>query len=324
MLLSHILSLVGCALTGLQTFLILYKGDGFCLNEGCEIVDSLTLISPLYFNIAGFFFFLFISFGISQVRKGSELWQKFTSLLLLAAVAAEAVLVCFQYFITDVFCSYCLIIFSLVVLINLFMGLRQIFRSLVIFSAVCIAFASLDFNVDTQSDFSLQDGTLATFKSDSADRQLYLFFSSTCAHCEQVIETMKETITCDINFNPVDRVASFTFPNIDVSASFEPRVNVSYLKHLGISEVPAMAVIHRQTTTILKGEKALVEYLQQNCLPAGIDKSSVPQPETSGSYSIPIPETDSCKVAEDCETSESSTSSYSLPQAPKPQFTPEG
>ena len=321
MLLSHILSLVGVALTGLQTFLILYQGDGFCLNEGCEIVDSLTLIPPLYFNIAGFLFFLFISFGISLARKGSELWQRFISLLLLAAVAAEAVLVCFQYFITDVFCSYCLIIFSLVVLINLFMGLRQTFRSLVIFSAVCVAFASLDFNVDNQSAFSLEDGTLATFKTDSADRKLYLFFSSTCAHCEKVIETMKETTTCDINFNPVDRVDSFTFPNIDVSPSFEPRVNVNYLKHLGISEVPAMTIIHEQTTTVLKGENALVEYIQQNCLLGRVEKSSEPQPGQSGSYSFPLPETDSCAVAEDCETS---TSSYSLPQAPAPPQPPEG
>ena len=88
MLLSHILSLIGCALTGLQTFLILYRGNGLCFNEGCEIVDSLSLLPPLYFNVVGFLFFLFISFGISQARKGSELWQRFTSLLLLAAIAA--------------------------------------------------------------------------------------------------------------------------------------------------------------------------------------------------------------------------------------------
>jgi hypothetical protein len=320
MLLSHILSLVGCALTGLQTFLILYRGDGLCLNEGCEIVDSLTLLPPLYFNIAGFLFFLFISFGISQARKGSELWQRFTSLLLLAAVAAEAVLVCFQYFITDVYCSYCLIIFSLIVLINLFMGLRQTFRSVVIFAAVCMAFSSLDFNVDNQTAFSLDDGTLATFKADSSDRQLYLFFSSTCTHCESVIETMKEEISCNVNFNPVDQVASFTFPNIDVSPSFEPRVNVSYLKHLGISEVPAMTSIQQQSTTILKGEKAIIEYLQQNCLPGKIEKIAEPQYNQSSNYSFPLPEADGCAVAEDCEEQ---TSTISPSQAPPAPPTPE-
>lgn len=316
MLLSHILSLVGCALTGLQTFLILYRGDGICLNEGCEIVDSLTLLPPLYFNIAGFLFFLFISLGISQARKGSELWQRFTSLLLLAAVAAEAVLICFQYFITDVFCSYCLIIFSLIVLINLFMGLRQTFRSVVIFAAVCMAFSSLDFTVDNQTTFSLDDGTLATFKADSSDRQLYLFFSSTCTHCESVIETMKEEIRCNVSFNPVDQVASFTFPNIDVSLSFEPRVNVSYLKLLGISEVPAMTSIQQQSTTVLKGEKAIVEYLQQYCLPGKSEKIAEPQYNQSSNYSFPLPETDGCAVAEDCEEQTSTNSSSQAPPAP--------
>lgn len=319
MLLSHILALVGCALTGLQTFLILYRGDGLCLNEGCEIVDSLTLLPPLYFNIVGFLFFLFISFGISQIRKGSELWQRFTSLLLLAAVAAEAVLVCFQYFITDIFCSYCLIIFSLIVLINLFMGLRQTFRSVVIFAAVCMAFSSLNFNVESQSTFSLDDGTLASFKADSSDRQLYLFFSSTCTHCESVIEVMREEISCDVNFNPVDQVASFTFPNIDVSPSFEPRVNVSYLKHLGISEVPAMTSIQQQSTTVLKGEKAIVEYLQQHCLPGKSETIAEPQYNQSSSYSFPLPEADGCAVAEDCEEQTSTTSSQAPPQPPTPE-----
>jgi hypothetical protein len=319
MLLSHILSLVGIALTGLQTFLIFYQGKGLCLNEGCEIVDSLTLVPPLYFNVAGLLFFLVVSFGLSQARKGSELWQRFTSLLLLAAIAAEAVLICFQYFITDVFCSYCLIIFSLIVLINLFMGIRQVFRSLVIFSAVSLAFASLDFKVDDQSTFSLQDGTLATFRTDASEKQLYLFFSSTCTYCESVIEAMKDELHCDVNFNPVDRVSSFTFPNIDISPSFEPQVNVRYLKHLGISGVPAMTSIDGQRITVLKGEKAIMEYLQENCLPEQIQQESAPRDNQSSSYSFPLPETDSCSAAEDCQPS---TGSYSSPQASPAQPAP--
>jgi len=315
MLLSHILSLVACALTGLQTFLILYQGEGLCLSEGCEIVDSLTLLPPLYFNITGFIFFLVISFGISQARKGSDLWHRFTSLLLLAAVAAEAVLVCFQYFITDIFCSYCLIILSLIVLINIFMGLRQTFRGLVIFSAVCVAFASLNFNVNSQKTFSLEDGTLASFKATSSDRQLYLFFSSTCTHCETVLETMKKDITCDVNFNPVDQIDSFTFPNIEVSPSFEPRANLSYLNHLGITEVPAMTSIHEQTITVLRGEKAITDYLTQHCLPGKIERSVIPHSNQSDNFSFPLPEVDGCSVAEDCEESSESSSSTGISPA---------
>ena len=316
MLLSHILSLVGAALTGLQTFLIFYQGEGLCLNEGCEIVDSLTLLPPLYINVAGLLFFLFVGFGLSQARRGSELWQRFTSLLLLAAIAAEAVLICFQYFITDIFCSYCLIIFSLIVLINLFMGIRQIFRSVVIFAAVSMAFASLDFKVDSQSTFSLQDGTLATFRSEASENELYLFFSSTCPHCESVIEAMKDEMHCDVNFNPVDLVASFTFPNIDISPSFEPQVNVRYLKHLGITEVPAMTSIDEQRITVLKGEQAIMEYLSEHCLPKQSRQNPTTPNNQSGSYSFPLPETDSCSVTEECQSSTDSSSSPTVTVAP--------
>jgi len=320
MLMSHILSLIGCALTGLQTFLILYQGNGICLNEGCEIVDSLTIIPPLYFNVAGFLFFLFISFGISRARKGSELWQRFTSLMLLAAIAAEAVLICFQYLITDVFCSYCLIIFSLIVLTNIFMGLRQTFRSIVIFSAICMAFASLDFNVDTPSDFSLDEGTLATFEAESSDRELYLFFSSTCPHCEGVIEMMKEELTCNVNFNPVDQIDSFTFPNIQVSASTDPGVNIRYLKHLGITEVPAMASIQQQNISVLKGQNAIVTYLQQHCLPTEKIETNTPQAPQSSDFPFPLPGEDACAVADDCEEQ---TGSYN-PQTSTTLQNPEG
>ena len=310
MLLSHILSLIGCALTGLQTFLILYRGNGLCFNEGCEIVDSLSLLPPLYFNVVGFLFFLFISFGISQARKGSELWQRFTSLLLLAAIAAEAVLICFQFFITEVFCSYCLIIFSLVVLANVFMGLRQIFRSIVIFSAVCMAFASLNFSSGQQADFSLDEGIFATYSAENSDRELYLFFSSSCPHCEDVIEVMKEGITCGVKFNPVDRIESLTFPNITIADSFQPQANVQYLKNLGITEVPAMASIEDSSITVLKGAKAIVSYLEQSCVVTATEVTTGDdfQQETDR-FSFPVSEPDGCSVEENCEEP---TGSYPL------------
>lgn len=322
MLLSHILSLVGCALTGLQAFLILYQGDGICLNQGCEIVDSLTRIPPLYFNIAGFLFFLLVSFGISQARKGSELWQRFTGLLLLAALAAEAVLICFQYLITDIFCSYCLIVFSLIVLINIFMGLKQTFRGIFIFSAACLAFASLDFTIEHESEFTLDDGTLASFNTDASDRQLYLFFSSTCDHCEEVLGVMKDELSCNVKFHPVDQVTSFTFPNITPSRSYDPQVNVDFLKHLGIKEIPVIADINQTKTVILTGQKAIVEYLRDYCQPKRLEQTTELPSSQSSNYSFPLPEKeDGCSVDENCEEESSSAlsseQSLAVPQAPE-------
>ena len=58
MLVSFFSVLIGILLTGTQSVLIYLQGEGVCFNEGCRIVDSLTLVDPLYFNVAGFFFFL--------------------------------------------------------------------------------------------------------------------------------------------------------------------------------------------------------------------------------------------------------------------------
>ncbi|NNK12834.1 MAG: hypothetical protein HKP52_01200, partial [Desulfofustis sp.] len=79
MLVSFFCALIGCLITGVQSVLIYIQGEGVCFNEGCKIADSLTLVDPLYFNLAGFFFFLIVLIGLSRARKGSSLWQRFTS-----------------------------------------------------------------------------------------------------------------------------------------------------------------------------------------------------------------------------------------------------
>jgi len=306
MLLSLFFTLTGTVLTGLQVLLIFSQGEGICLNEGCEIVDALTLIPPLYFNIAGFIFFFLLSIGLGRARKGSELWQRFVSLLLLAGLCIEAVLVCFQFYITELFCSYCLIILALVVLANMFMGIRQIFRGIVLFSAIFMAFSSLDFSPGNATSYSLEDGSLASLKTESSDTRMYLFFSSSCRYCEDIIESMREEFTCNVNFNPVDQIESFIFPGAVNTKRYEPTINVNFLKHLNISEVPVLVVHHSDTTTILSGSQAISNYLEKNCRGRAPDGTPVVEPElqSSGesSVTIPLPPLDDgCSVLEECE-----------------------
>ena len=207
MFISYILSIAGCLITGLQTALILSKGNGICFNEGCEIVDSLTLIPPLYFNIAGFFFFLVTTIALGQARKHSELGERFASLLLLTGLAAEGVLFSFQVFISQAFCSYCLVIFGLVAVANIFMGIKQLFKGMLLFLTILATFASLDFsNGSRDSETTLDNGTMAQLSVENSSRQLYLFFSSTCTHCEKIIERLQQGTTCSINFNLSDTI----------------------------------------------------------------------------------------------------------------------
>lgn len=295
MLLSLIVSIVGCMLTGAQTLLIILQKEGICLNEGCEIIDSFTSIPPLYFNIGGFFFFLLVTFGLIQARKGSETWKRFVSLLLLAALAGEAVLFSFQLFVAQTFCSYCLIVLALVVLANFFMGIRQVFKGFVIYSTVIIAFSSLDFSSDSGPTGSLDTGTMAKLSLDTSDRQLYLFFSSTCTYCEKVMETLQEETTCNVNFNPIDPIGSFDFPGAALTTDYSPGVNRSFLKHLGIEEIPVLLSKHQSITTILRGEQTIRDYLEQNC-------RNNKMTEQTSIYSLPLPtQDDSCSVDEECE-----------------------
>ena len=124
-----IVAFLASVLTGVQAFLIIAGRDGICLNEGCEVVDSIPKLPPLYFNIAGFVFFLVLSWCFLKGRRGSKYWHQFAKILLLAGCAAEGVLFFYQYSIVSVFCSYCLIILSIILLLNILSGLRQLFTS---------------------------------------------------------------------------------------------------------------------------------------------------------------------------------------------------
>ena len=137
---SLFLPLLASLLTAIQALLILLRGNGMCLNEGCRIVDSLTNVPPLAFNAMGFLFFQAVFWGLLLERKNPGWPLKAVKVLVLAGMASEGVLVSFQIFITEAFCSYCLIIFAFILLLNISLGFRQIASGAVIFAVVSPGF----------------------------------------------------------------------------------------------------------------------------------------------------------------------------------------
>ena len=67
-----IVAFLASVLTGVQTYLIYTQGKAFCFNSGCEIVESLTVVPSLYFNVAGFLFFQLIFWCLLWGRNGSD------------------------------------------------------------------------------------------------------------------------------------------------------------------------------------------------------------------------------------------------------------
>lgn len=307
-MLNILLALAGVLLTGTQTILIALNQEAICFNEGCAVVDSLTKVPTIYFNLAGFLYFLTIFYLLLRARKGSDGWGQLAKLLLVAGMAAEGVLVAFQYFIVDIFCSYCLIIFCFIVVLNLFTGGKQFFRGLAVFAAVLVAFSVLQFSSPQKP--SLDSGTYGSIAGENDGKQLVFFFSETCPHCEEVIEGIKQQNSCEIRFNPVGRLTVPPIDGIELNESYAPDVNIAFLKNIGINAIPVLMITDQEETRILKGKVRIKEYLGENCgggLVVGASEDSSNVSESVGSsdgtmeYLFPD-EDENCEVegATDC------------------------
>lgn len=314
-----IISFLASGLTAVQAILLYTKGKGVCFNNGCEIVDSLTAVSPLVFNIAGFVYFQALFWLLLAGRNGSDYWHKLARLLLLAGLVAEAVLIFFQYRIAMVFCSYCLIIFAIILLLNLMCGLRQTVRGAVLFAAVLVAAFSLRFESATGKAPSLAAGSVAMLAGEKDGTDRYLFFSSTCSYCEKILDSIREGNSCTFRFNPIDQLKAFQLEGAEHFTAYDPAINAKYLQNLSITGVPALVVADKEKTLVLQGDRQIMQYLDDNCRPeralpetkemdyGGSSRIAPPydfSSGTSGGSGEPAPD-GSCPVAVDCEPAES-------------------
>jgi hypothetical protein len=299
------ISFLASVLAAVQAVLISSGASGLCLNDGCEIVDSMTNISPLYFNIAGFLFFQILFWFFLRGRNGSEYWHKLARLLLLAGLAAEAVLVFFQYSIAAVFCSYCLIIFAVIVLLNLCCGLGQAVRGAVLFTAVLAACFSLQFRVPAKSGGTLDAGSIAMVSGDRDGIRIYLFFSASCGHCEKVIEAIGTDNSCVVRFNPVEKIEKFDLPGAVLFPDYDPQINLALLGSLAIKEIPILVAMTPDESLILKGEARILEYLGKTCRPTRAkDYQGTSKIDQSGAAFLPgfgKAEDDGCAVSAECD-----------------------
>ncbi len=253
-------------LTIIQAYLLYSTGNGICFNDGCEIVEKLTTIPALYFNLVGAAFFGFVFFcSLISCINDSDNSEKYTCLLLSAALAAEAVLIFFQWSVARTFCSYCLIIFSFVLLLNLLSGWEQIVRGLLIFCAVLIASFSLQFDAGGAGK-ALPFGTIAQYKEEGNSKNLLLIFSGSCPHCEKVIDFLQEETTCNVAFNPVEKLDHFNFEDAIIKKDYDPRATIGFMRSIGMNGVPILIAPGEDAELlILNGTNEIIPYLRRQC-----------------------------------------------------------
>jgi len=269
--LTLVVALGGSLLTLTQIILLESGLDGICFSGGCEIVDSQTTVSPLFFNFFGLVFFQAIFWGVWAARRSKEM-QIYVRMLLLAALAAEGVLISFQYVIVETFCTYCLIVFSLVILLNLSHGLHHAVTGAAIFAAVVIAFSTLQFTATTSESTAtgikdLEKGTYAVLPGMEKKPELVLFFSSTCPHCEKVIKSMQQGTTCTVNFNPVSKVTKFPLTGVIQNENYDIGVNRAFMTSLDRTSIPILLIDQKKRLELIGGGNAIMNYLDETCRP---------------------------------------------------------
>lgn len=257
-------ALAGLIIAG-QLLVIIGRGEAVCLNQGCRVVEELTAVSPLLFNAVGLLYILTLFVLLRPAENDKN--RKAVEILLLAGLAAEGVFVSFQFSVAEVFCSYCLLIFAFILLLNFLGGRTHILKGGVIFLAVFLAFASVEFSPAARGsgESALRRGTFASRINPGSTRQFFLFFSSKCPHCQTVIEALGNCDCSSLYFNPIDQIASLDFAGLTIMPSYSPEINLSLLNALGIATVPVLIAGNPAGFSVITGEEGIIGYVRQSC-----------------------------------------------------------
>jgi hypothetical protein len=307
---GQFLALVASLLIAGQIGYTLYQGSPLCLNGGCKVVEKLTRVSPLVFNAVGLVFFQVVYWGLRSAWGEMRRLPQVVRTVLLAGLGVEAVLISFQYLVAQAFCAYCLGIFALVVLLNLLLGWKQIVTGVLVFTTAALAFASLDLSKSPSGgEMAFTAGVFATRPGLLKYPENYLFYASTCAHCEKVIAALKTNGRATVSFNPIDKVTTLDLPQVTINPGYSPSLNKGLLTSLGIDEIPVLMTRTADGWMIRQGEAAILAYLGtpvQAATPGQSGYSAAPssQPAIPGLQNGG----DGCQVSSDCSSETSGQS----------------
>ncbi|MBA3005996.1 MAG: vitamin K epoxide reductase family protein [Proteobacteria bacterium] len=261
------ISFAASILVLIQILVILFRGEAACLNQGCKIVENLIAIPPLYFNLVGLFYFQAVCWLFFLARRKGPRLMDLSRLFLLTGVAVESVLIAYQMYVAEAFCSYCLILFAIVLLLNALAGWKQSLAGISILSGIILISSMLSYGPTTllSKQETINSGTYGTRTCLNPQKELYLFFSADCPHCKNVIQALEGCSSCNFHFNPIEKLDKFELNGMKRTASYDPELNKLLLKLLEIDSIPVLLEKNQSGFSIIKGEKQIIHYIQQAC-----------------------------------------------------------
>lgn len=261
------LSFAASILILVQILIILLRGEGACLNQGCKVVENLTTIPPLYFNLVGFLYFQFVCWLSFFARKKGSFFIDLTRVALLTGLAAEGVLAAYQLYVAGSACSYCLSLLAVILVLNALGGWKQFVPGVSVFSGILLISSLLSYGPTAllSKQQTINSGTYGARICQKPQKELYLFFSASCPHCKNVIEALEGCSSCNFHFNPVEKLHTFDLNGLKRTSSYDPALNRLLLKLLGIETIPVLLEKKQYGFSIIKGEQQIVRYIQQAC-----------------------------------------------------------
>ncbi|MGB9499972.1 MAG: hypothetical protein ACKVE4_09530 [Dissulfuribacterales bacterium] len=254
-------------------------GHPVCGSEGCKAIEQAALV-PHIFEMIGIGYCLLILILVikeSQLRSGHE----FLGVILLGGIAAESVLIGYQTFIAHEFCKFCLTFATLVICMNVAMGLRHILRGTAVIATPLIALALISHPVSSPRGVpvsALDNGTWAVCNNESCKNKesqecRYLIYSPSCSHCNVLLGQLSD-LKCSIHLNPIKKLSKqdTLFLPAQYNNQYDTAINQNFLKNLGIETVPVMIVCkNKDEIQIISGGHNILHYLHASNAEKGID-----------------------------------------------------
>lgn len=236
-ILFFILSIAGTLVVLMEIAMNLWR-TSLCTSEGCKTVAKYARYGDISLLIPGALVFLLLAI---LSRPGSFRWGRYTDKLittiLCAAIASEGFLVGYQAFRVYAPCWFCLSVFALFVLLGVIWLASGRWETITGFAGFAVVFACFYLILPTV--------TSSESLGDHIDKnQLTLFYSSTCATCEEIEHLCK---SCDIIVNKVDADEHFDL-----------------LEGMHIYEIPVLFVNDSDEKRVLIGKTKIKEFLLQN------------------------------------------------------------
>jgi len=260
-------ALIASILTAFQAIISVVTGSSLCPNAGCKIVESLTAISPAYLNILGFIFFQAVFWLLFNLKSRPAFNRDLIGPLLLSGLAFDSALLGYQIFVAHSLCSYCLVIFLFVMMLNILYGSKQMAAGCAILSAVILSFSVMViFPGGAGSNrYSLKEASYGLKSCASPTKEIYLIFSSDCPHCQKVIETLNNCNSCDLYLNPIDNISALKLEGLELNKAFSPEINRHILTVLGIDSVPVLVVKDEESYRFIRGEGRILNFISRAC-----------------------------------------------------------